>query len=230
MHVAVYGFLSLIIGGLTAGLVGISAFSLLHMFGHRSVQTMGVWTIPNALVVDLFFVIYIISFTVWPILSSGFILAYRTGKISPFSAPASSVGLSFPFLHTPMISIRDSKYNFSLKGFQLMAYKAFLIGSGLFTFVVMPTCTFATVQREKRIGRLHKHPQQCSDFFVTVDDETEYSLDDWGGPKVFESLCWTNDFTYLFVTIWSVSVGLILALFCVVTAAIQYGNRHVEDE
>jgi hypothetical protein len=215
---------------------------LLHGLGHRDTYFYGIWTIPNALIVDISVISFTCTVVVWILLGSLFIACFKLQSgffhIEPYSIPDFVVGfaknLSYTLNHTPVFTFNGRKI-FSSKALSLMFTKSLFVYLGLFSFVVMPTCTIVTVLREQLIARLSgglvNHtsvvtPMTCSQMFPAeaaywkpIDDQH-----DWDREDVFEALCWEPAKLSRFITIWGAGFGLLISLICLMTVSLQYGR------
>lgn len=230
MHISVFTVLIMLLGTAVSTATAVACSSVLHLFGARPSHEMGVWTMPNALVIDLFADIFIVTLIVWPLVSSVFIYCLRRGVVDHFTIPAwlrpLRKGLPLTVWHTPIVTLRggqNGKHSFSWVAFQLMITKAVVIAFALFTFVVMPTCAIVTVkQQSEMFNKLPNRPHSCSAYKILNDPG--YNL----SPTyhdVFESLCWTFAYTLQFVAIWSSATGAAVAGLSLCTAAIQFEGK-----
>ena len=224
MHIAIYAGLSVLLGSSLAAGLAAGTVSAFHLFGRRDSETMGVWTIPNALVVDMFFVNMAVAMFVWPLVGSVFIFVFKRGFISPFSlseyAKSLAKDLPYTLCHTPIFSWREGAKSFSARSLQVMVSKAFLVACVFFTFIVMPTCTFITLHREQKISKLGAIPQNCAELrSVSLTGRPEPER-----VEIFESLCWDFLFTVKFAGIWGAAVGSLVSIASLFTAILQYAK------
>lgn len=232
MNVIIFGIIMLVFGSSLSVFVGVSLLSIMHLFGYRSMYHFGVWTLMDALVVDLFVISGAVTMVVWPLVSSSFIYSLKHGnslKIDPYWLPQwlsnGSKDIALTLHHTPLFSSRGRSF-FSWKSLQVMASKSSFISFAVFTFIVMPTCAFVTVLREQRLGQFDQIPLTCQDMFR---DETEWEAPRGGennshNEPIFESLCWEYADLLSFTAFWCAGLGALLALVSTLTAAIQYGQ------
>lgn len=215
---------------------------LLHGLGHRDTYFYGIWTIPNALIVDISVISFTSTVVVWILLGSLFIACFKLQsgffRIQPYSIPDFLVGiaknLSYTLNHTPVFTFNGRKI-FSSKALSLMFTKSLFVYLGFFAFLVMPTCTIVTVLREQLFARLTEGrvdqtdvatPMSCSQMFPDkaaywkpIDDQH-----DWDRFDVFESLCWEPEKLSRFIIIWGAGFGLLISLLCLMTVSLQYGR------
>lgn len=241
MKVGILFTLLLVTGtALSLGLA-LGTFSLLHWFGHRDTYLYGIWTIPNALIVDVSVISFTCTVVIWILLGSLFIACFKLPSgffhIEPYSLPDFLAGfaksMGYTLNHTPVFTFNGRK-NFSSKALSLMFTKSLFVFLGLFAFVVMPACTIVTVLREQIIARnalpaLQNRlyvPMTCSEmfpenaaFWKPIDDKHDWERDD-----IFESLCWEPAKLFRFMIVWGAGFGLLTSLICLVTVSLQYGR------
>jgi hypothetical protein len=236
------------LGSLLSCTLAALTLSFLHLFGQRDTYLFGVWTIPNALVVDLGAVTLVVTSVVWTVVGSVFILCFRLPSsswlhISPYTISENlrkaSRNLSYTLLHTPVFQILDAKWKVSGRAFQLMMAKSLILWIALFAFIVMPTCTVVTVMREQWLHHLSVQstktdipdystpiPLSCGDMFPDEADvwTTIDSKHADVNAKYFESLCWQYSKIFNFVIVFGSIYGLLISVLAVFTAAIQFGK------
>jgi len=233
MHVVSFILLMTLFGSAIAVFIGVSIASFIHLFGRRSMINYGVWTLMDALVLDLFLISGAVTVLVWPLISSSFIFALKhaTGFIKidhfllPDSLAKSGKEMAAALHHSPIFSKTSF---FSLKSFQVMAAKSTFIAFAVFSFVVMPTCAFVTVFREQKIARLEKLPLSCAEMH-------SHQALFWGDAadrddEIFESLCWKFSDLFFFVAAWCASVGALLGFMSASTAALQFGKHDLQGK
>lgn len=233
----------LVIFGHTAlgGLIGALIPTLFHIpsGGFNQVLTTGLWTIPNALVVDLFFVNALVSVLTVPLAGS---LVYRGIRVRksnnvpvPSIYPNYRKYIPYPLSHYPCFIYDQStgKTKFSAFRFGVMANKSILISLVTFAFCVMPTCSILTVLWDVNIQRLGRAPTNCDDMInfhallnPALVSPQQVSLADPkpdSTGKIFESLCWQFATFFSFEIVWGAVLGCGLAILGVITALIQFG-------
>ena len=231
MHVVSFGVVMLILGASASVFIGVLLVSILHLFGYRSTYHFGVWTLMDALVVDLFLISGTVTLVVWPLISSSFIFCLKHAssfmKIDPYKLPSFTYGaneLAITLQHAPIFA---KNVSISLKSLQIMTAKSSFIAFAVFSFIVMPTCSFVTVFREQRLGSLETAPLTCGAMFPEhamfwADMDAAAAKTD--KIKIFESLCWKFTDLIWFTTAWSAVLGALLAFASTLTVAIQFGS------
>ena len=201
------------------------------------VLTTGLWTLPNALVADLFFVNILINLLTVPLAGS---LVYHKLRVRksrnqaiPLILPGWRKSIPYSLSHYPCLLFdqQTKKTTFSFYRFGVMASKSVLISLVTFAFFVMPTCAILTVLWDLNIQRLNRAPTTCQDMInfhallnggqtggTTVADPTP-STD----GTIFESLCWQFISFLAFEIVWGSVLACALAILGVVTALVQFG-------
>jgi hypothetical protein len=231
MHVISFGVVMLILGASASVFIGVLLVSILHLFGYRSTYHFGVWTLMDALVVDLFVISGTVTLVVWPLISSSFIFCLKHAssfmRIDPYKLPFTygANELAITLQHAPIFA---KNVSISLKSLQIMTAKSSFITFAVFSFIVMPTCSFVTVFREQRLGSMETAPLTCGAMFP--EHATFWAdMDATAGAgnnkmNFFESLCWKFTDLIWFITAWSAVLGALLAFGSTLTVAIQFGS------
>ena len=250
MHVAVFGIAATLLG--TALAYGLSCLVVgtLHLFGYRESYYYGIWTVPNALFLDITLVTFAVSAIVWPLIGSLFIFCLKWPlqrswwTIEPFEAKSQTwiqfgKNMSSILLHSPIISfvVEKNKIHFSMRAFHLMLSRILLIALATITFCVMPCCTVVTVRREQLLRERADHfrslnrdppiPFTCGEMFPEAskfwsEKDAKYFE---GNEVIFESLCWKFNEIFQFGSFFGMFYGFILSLLCVLTVSIQYAQK-----
>lgn len=234
-------YCSLVVFGhmLVGGLVGAIIPSLFHIPTNFSqVLNTGLWTIPNALVVDLFFVNMLVALFIVPMAGSWVYRKIRILKSRNISIPSIfptwRKSLPYSLSHYPclMFDQATGKTKFSVSRFGVMASKSALISLVTFAFCVMPTCSILTVLWDLNIQRLGRAPSDCSDivnFHALLNDAvaqritTRTGATPEGSGRIFESLCWEFSTFFWLEIVWGSVIAFILSILGVVTALVQFG-------
>jgi len=221
------------------GAIGAMIPSLFHLpTSFTQVLTTGLWTLPNALVVDLFVVNALVSLLTVPLAGSLVYRGLRQRKARNIAVPSlyPSYRKSIPYSlsHYPCLVYDQNtgKTSFSISRFGVMASKSVLISLVTFAFCVMPTCSILTVLWDVNITRLGRAPTNCEDMInfhallnpalASPQPPLDPSSPD-GSGRIFESLCWQFATFFSFEIVWGAILGLVLASLGVVTALIQFG-------
>jgi hypothetical protein len=220
------------------GGIGALVPSLFHIpKNFDDVLTTGLWTIPNALVVDLFVVNMLIALLTVPLAGS---LVYRKLRVRksrnepiPSILPNWRKSIPYSLSHYPCLVFDQNtkKTKFSFSRFGVMASKSVFISLVSFAFVVMPTCSILTVLWDLNIQRLGRAPTNCDDIvnFHALVNGAALTSDVAADPnppkdgKIFESLCWQFVTFFAFEIVWGAIVACCFASLGVVTALIQFG-------
>lgn len=215
MHIAVYGISSTFVFTLIGlAVAAATTYSLHWNDADNRAFAMGIWTLPNALIVDLFAVSLLVGFAIWPFCGSLFLhVNEKCGWIDKY---------------TPLWTM--SNEGVLAHGFSAttMALHYCFIGMAVFTFGVMPTGALVTVYRETNI--LNDWPLaiplDCLEMFP--DDERMPSFPRSIDGIIFEALCWPKNETVLFCSIWGGIFAFLLSLLALVTAACQTRALHTD--
>jgi hypothetical protein len=247
MHALVFCLFGIKIGSLlSCGLAALTV-TVVHLGGRLDTYYYGVWTMPNALVLDLGLSVVTICTVVWTLLGSIFIICLRLPKtstwhIAPYMLPKflKDLGrnLSYTLQHSPIVTTGPKgQTKWSFRAFHLMISKTLLVALGTFAFIVMPTCTIVTVYREQWLTTLAPKfkdikerlpiPLTCGEMFPDMakawKELDEQHLETQ--PVIFESLCWEYSKIFSFVTIFGAVFGALVSALALVTVAVQYGRN-----
>ena len=241
MHFVVFGSVLVILSAALSAAIGLAIHKVTHFtFLGMPLYHFGVWTLPNALMMDLVSIAMTITMTFWPLVSSLFIVSLKGASVFSVStyqlpewAHTVSKDMAYTLYHKPIFGVNGKRI--SMRAAKLMSAKALMVGFVVFAFVVMPTCTVVTVIREQHLSSLglDKPPTSCAAMFpaqavywTPFDEKFPRVLDESDfASQVFESLCWTDQYAALFTAVWSASVGAGIALVSYTTAVLQYGER-----
>ena len=247
MHVAVFALFAIILGGVFSYAVAGFMVGLSHLFGHRDSYYYGVWTIPDALVVDLAMVTVVVTCFAWILIGTLFIhcakWANRSSwwRIAPYEVSSTwkqfGNNLSSILHHSPILRFEGGKAKLHLRAVHIMLSKTLLIALGTITFGVMPCCTVATIHREQNIRERSKYfensdrkfpiPLTCGEMYPSQvplwshQDAKNFK----GTEKIFESLCWRFEDIFQFCSVFGLIYGFVITILCLLSVVVQHAPR-----
>jgi hypothetical protein len=234
LHVGVVAPIFVLIGSAIGFGIGYLTTSVHYwVTGPDRVYDMGVWTLPNALLVRLLSGCFWTTIVVWPLVGSSLIVLWSRQWMSPLErvfgrgrsadaihTPDEDIRVPHPLRHCPLVT-RDGRFN--RHNFNNVISRSITIFLVTFAFAVMPTCTMVTVLRESKLSGVRPRPLRCQDMNPPSYPPEGYGISFNG--VVFESLCWDLGKTLMFDSIWAAVYGAVLGAVSAFSAIFQFGQK-----
>ena len=224
MNVSIYLAISTIAFTALGTVLGGVTSAILHVFGWnpKSSLQMGVWTLPNALVLDLFLINLIVIPLVWPLLGASY-MYFVSSPPRPWEWLMRVFDSSTLFRSEPFIG-----KSFSAAAIETMLIRSVLLALASFTFIVMPTCAWVTVARELRLFSVSAKTIPLSCQAMWPDDLLDNVTSADG--EIFEALCWPYWTTLIFSSAWASGLTFLICLIGTTAVMVQQATAHPHSE